>query len=167
MYLVREREVNSQSIIYKYILYRYVLCRYVFIYTYYIHIHIYNIYILLYIYICIYIYILLYIVIYTVLTSNAIDKAKFKTKLEVEYYSTGASDRSFYPLFNKTFDHLETLLTICRPKKALSAESLCRSLVPSPQSKCPKRTFMLPQKNHLSVSNMLSKPLKYFMENEN
>ena len=27
-----------------------------------------------------------------------------------------ASDRSFYPIFNKRFDHLETLLTICRPK---------------------------------------------------
>ena len=24
---------------------------------------------------------------------------------------------SFYPIFNKRFDHLETLLTICRPKK--------------------------------------------------
>ena len=26
--------------------------------------------------------------------------------------STGASDRSFYPIFNKRFDHLETLLII-------------------------------------------------------
>ena len=70
--------------------------------------------------------------------------------------STGASDRSFYPIFNKKFDHLETLLTIHRPKKVLSAGSLCRPLVPSPQSKCPKRTFILPQKYHASVSNMLS-----------
>ena len=77
--------------------------------------------------------------------------------------STGASGRSFYPIFNKRFDHLETLLTICRPKKVLSAGSLCGPLVPSPQSKCPKRTFMLPQKYHVSVSNMLSKPLKCFM----
>ena len=113
----------------------------------------------------IYIYIYIYII-YTAPTSNTIDKAKLKTKWEVEYYSRGASDRSFYPIFNKTFDHLETLLTICRPKKVLSAGSLCGSLVPSPQSKCPKRTFMLPQKNHVSVSNMLSKPLKCFMENE-
>ena len=64
---------------------------------------------------------------------------------KVSDHSTGPSDRSFYSIFNKTFDHLETLLTICRPKKALSAGSLCRSLVPSSQSKCPKRTFMLPQ----------------------
>ena len=80
---------------------------------------------------------------------------------------TGASDRSFYPIFNKKFDHLETLLIIHIPKKDFSAVSLCRPLVPSPQSKCPKRTFMLPQKYHVSASNMLSKPLKCFMENEN
>ena len=49
--------------------------------------------------------------------------------------TTGASDRSFYPIFNKTFDHLETLLTIHRPKEVWSAGSLCRSLVASPQSK--------------------------------
>ena len=30
-----------------------------------------------------------------------------------------ASARSFYPIFNKRIDHLETLLTICRPKKVL------------------------------------------------
>ena len=82
-------------------------------------------------------------------------------------FSTGASDRSFYPIFNKRFDHLEKLITICRPKKVLSTGSVCRSLVPSPQSKCPKRTFMLSQKYHASVSNMLLKPLKCFMENEN
>ena len=87
--------------------------------------------------------------------------------LDKIFYSTGASDRSSYPIFNKRFDHLETLLTIHRPKKVLSAGSLCGPLVPSPQSKCPKRTFMLPQKYHVSVSNMLSKPLKCFMENEN
>ena len=33
-------------------------------------------------------------------------------------YSTEASDRRFYPNFNKTFDHLETLLAIHRPKKS-------------------------------------------------
>ena len=99
--------------------------------------------------VCIYIYIyLIYIYIY------------------IYSISTGASDRSFYSIFNKRFDHLETMLTICRPKKFLSAGSLCRCLLPSPQSKCPKWTFMLPQKYHVSVSNMLSKPLKYFMENE-
>ena len=68
------------------------------------------------------------------------------------YNSTGVSDRSFYPIFNKRFDHLETLLT----QKVLSAGSLCGLLVPSPQSKCPKRTFMLLQKYYASVSNMLS-----------
>ena len=52
-------------------------------------------------------------------------------------YSTEASDRSFYPIFNKMFDHLETMLTICRPKTVLPAGSLCGPLVPSPQSKCP------------------------------
>ena len=82
-------------------------------------------------------------------------------------YSTGASYRSFYPIFNKTFYHLETLLTICRPKKVLSAGSLCGPLVPIPEFECPKRTFMLPQKYHVSISNMLSKLLKYFMEKEN
>ena len=70
--------------------------------------------------------------------------------------STGASDRSFYPIFNKRFDHLEILLTIQRPKKVLLAGSLRGSLVPSPQSKCPKMIFMLPEKYHAQVSNLLS-----------
>ena len=70
--------------------------------------------------------------------------------------SSGVSDRSFYPIFNKKFDNLETLLTIHRSKNVLSAGSLCGRLVPSPQSKCPKRTFILPQKYHVSASNMLS-----------
>ena len=82
-------------------------------------------------------------------------------------YSTGASDKSFYPIFNKKFDHLEALLTTHRPKKVLSAESLCVSLVPRPQSKCPKRTFILLEKYLTSVSNMLSQALKCFIENEN
>ena len=82
-------------------------------------------------------------------------------------YSTGARYRSFYPIFNKTFYHLETLLTICRPKKVLSAGSLCGPLVPIPEFECPKRTLMLPQKYHVSVSNMLSKLLKYFMKKKN
>ena len=72
----------------------------------------------------------------------------------------------FYPIFNKKFDHLETLLKICRPKKGLSAGSPCWPLVSSPQSKCPKRTFMLAQKYHVSISYMLSKPLKCFMESD-
>ena len=70
--------------------------------------------------------------------------------------STGASDRSFYPIFNKRLDHLETLLTIQRPKKVLLAGSLRGPLVPSPQSKCPKMIFMLSQKYHAQVSNLLS-----------
>ena len=32
------------------------------------------------------------------------------------FYGTEASDRSFYSIFNKRFDHLEALLTIHRPK---------------------------------------------------
>ena len=78
-----------------------------------------------------------------------------------------SQQQKFLPQFSKRLDHLETLVTICRPKTYLSAGSLCRPLVPNPQSKCPKRTFMLPQKYHVSVSNMLSKPLKCFMESEN
>ena len=35
--------------------------------------------------------------------------------------SAGASNRSFCSIFIKRFDHSETLLTKCRPKKALSA----------------------------------------------
>ena len=66
------------------------------------------------------------------------------------HHSTGARDRSFYPIFNKRFHHIETLLTIRRPKKVLSGGSLCRPLVPSSQSKCPKRSFILPQKYHAS-----------------
>ena len=49
-----------------------------------------------------------------------------------QHNSTGASDRSFYPIFDKSFDHLETLLTIRRPKKGLPAGSLRGSLVPIP-----------------------------------
>ena len=89
------------------------------------------------------------------------------THREKMYFTNSTGDRSFYPTFNKRLDHLETLLTIHRPQNKLSPGSLCGTLVPSPQSKCPKRTFMLPQKYHVSVSNMLSKPLKCFMENEN
>ena len=91
-----------------------------------------------------------------VLVFPAIPAKLLSKSVWVFSYSTGASDRSFYPIFNKSFDHLEALLTIHWPKKVLSAESLCGLLVPSPQSKCPKRTFMLPQKYHASVSNMLS-----------
>ena len=75
---------------------------------------------------------------------------------DTKYISTGASDRSFYPIFNKTFDHLETLLTIQTPKNVLSTGSPYENLVPSPPSKCPKRTFILPQKYHALVSHMLS-----------
>ena len=83
------------------------------------------------------------------------------------FNSTEASDRSFYPTFNIRLGQSETLLTIHRPKKVLLTGLLCRPLVPSPQSKCPKRTFILPQNYHTSVSNMLSCPLKYFIENKN
>ena len=62
------------------------------------------------------------------------------------HYSTRASNRSIYPIFDERFDHLETLLAICRIKNVLSAGSLCRPLVASPQSKCPKMAFMLPPK---------------------
>ena len=61
-------------------------------------------------------------------------------------YGTGASDRSFYPIFNKRYDHLETLLTIHRPKKALPAGSLCGPLVPSPLPKCLKKDIHITPK---------------------
>ena len=43
----------------------------------------------------------------------------FKTSLTLKNcsYSTGASDRSFYPFFTKRFDNLETLLTIPKLEK--------------------------------------------------
>ena len=69
--------------------------------------------------------------------------------------SSGAINGSICLIFNKRFDHLETLLTIHRPEKVLLAGLLCGSLLPSPQSKCLKRVFMLPQKYHASDSNML------------
>ena len=58
-------------------------------------------------------------------------------KSKLDYFGNlnstgGASNRSFYPIFNKSFDHLETLLTIRRPKKGLPAGSLRGSLVPIP-----------------------------------
>ena len=87
-----------------------------------------------------------------------------QTKHLLLYYSTEANSRSFHLIFNKRFDHLETLLTINRPKKELLAGSLRQSFVPNPLSKCPKRTFILQQKYHTSVSHMLSQPLKYFIE---
>ena len=83
------------------------------------------------------------------------DKQKLDKSLS-ETTSTGANDRGFYLIFNKRFDHLERLLTIRRPKKAVSAGSLYGPFVPSPQSKCSKRTFILPQKYHALVSNMVS-----------
>ena len=45
--------------------------------------------------------------------------------------STRASNRSFYIIFNKRFDHLKHLLTKHRTKKVLSAGSLCGSLIPN------------------------------------
>ena len=47
------------------------------------------------------------------------------------YYSTGANSRSFHLIFNKRFDHLETFLTINRPKKELLAGSLRQSFAES------------------------------------
>ena len=72
----------------------------------------------------------------------------------------------FNPVLTKGLSTEKHCSQYADPKKVLSAESLCRPLVPSPQPKCPKRTFMLPQKYHASVSNMLSKPLKCFIECE-
>ena len=49
--------------------------------------------------------------------------------------STGANDRSFYFIFNKRFDHLETLLTIHRPKNVfLTGAFPAHSLIQMPQN---------------------------------
>ena len=57
--------------------------------------------------------------------------------------TTRASNWSFYPFFNKRFDHLETLLAIHTPKKVLSARSLCGSLAPVPYA--PKGPLYYPK----------------------
>ena len=57
--------------------------------------------------------------------------------------------------FLTIFDNLETLLTICRPQKVLSAGPLCGPLVPIPQSKCSKRTFMLPPNSSFSFKYVI------------
>ena len=67
------------------------------------------------------------------------------------FNNTGASDRSFYPIYNKRFDHLETLLTIHRPKKVLSAGSLFGPLVPSPSLNAPKRPLYYPKSVMLQI----------------
>ena len=67
------------------------------------------------------------------------------------FNSTGASERSFYPIYNKRFDHLETLQTIHRPKKVLSAESLCGPLVPSPSLNAPKGPLYYPKSIMLQI----------------
>ena len=69
-----------------------------------------------------------------------------------KYIKNGCRDGSFYPISSKRFDHLETLLTVRRPKKVSSAVSMCRPLVLSPQSKCTKKTLILLQKYHFSVT---------------
>ena len=82
-------------------------------------------------------------------------QCNFKKLLYLQSYSTGANNKSFYSIFKKGFDHLETLLTIKRPEKVLSAGSLCWSLVSSHQSKCPKSIMLqipICYHSHLNVS---------------
>ena len=59
--------------------------------------------------------------------------------------STGASDRSFYLIFHKRFDQLETLLTIHRSKKVLAAGSLPGPLVLVPSLNTPKGPSSYPK----------------------
>ena len=76
--------------------------------------------------------------------------------------STGASDKCFYSTFIKSFDHLETLLTIHRPKIFLSVGSLCGPLVPVLNLNAPKGPSYYPKSimlqfqicyhSHLNVS---------------
>ena len=54
-----------------------------------------------------------------------LEKSYTQCSAETTPFSTRASDRSFYPIFNKSFEHLETLLTIRRSKNVLSAGSQC------------------------------------------
>ena len=59
---------------------------------------------------------------------------------EIRLISKFATYRSqrFYSIFNKRFDHLETLLTICRTKKVLPAGSVCGPIVSIPSLNAPK-----------------------------
>ena len=70
----------------------------------------------------------------------------------VLYISTRASGRGFYPIFNKTFDHLETLMTIHRPKNVLSAGSLYAPRGPSYYPKSVMLQFQICCHSHLNVS---------------
>ena len=53
----------------------------------------------------------------------------------------------FHPIFNKSFDHVETLLTTHIPENVLSAGSPCRALVPTPQSKRSKKDLHITPKS--------------------
>ena len=81
-------------------------------------------------------------------------------------HSTGACDRRFYPIFNKRFCKLETLLTMQGSAKVLSDGLPWAPLVPSLQSRSLKGTFILPQKYHASISNIFSQPLVSFIQIE-
>ena len=78
--------------------------------------------------------------------------ASWRSLKSIKLNSTGPSNRSFYLIFNKRFYHLEILLTIRRPKNVLSAGLLCGPLVvPSPQSKCSRRSFIYSKSTMLQV----------------
>ena len=78
-------------------------------------------------------------------------KYAFQSEYTCRFTSTGASDRSFYLIFNRKVESLRNIADNTQTKKVLSAGSLCRILVPSPQSKCPQKTFIIPQKYHDSI----------------
>ena len=82
-------------------------------------------------------------------------KNVFDETNDVLLNSTRASDRSFYSIFNKRIYHSETMLAIWRPKKVLSPGSLCWPLVPSPQSKCLKRTLCYPKVSRFSFKYVI------------
>ena len=62
----------------------------------------------------------------------------FYSKIEKIHYSTGASDRCFCPIFNKSSDHLETLLTIHKPKKFCQLGHCAGLQCPVPNLNAPK-----------------------------
>ena len=83
-------------------------------------------------------------------------KYHWDNSMKKSYTQSRTQLQKFLPRFNKRFGHVEKLLTMHKPKNVLSAGSLSGPLVPSPQSKCPQKTFILPQTHHASGSNMLS-----------
>ena len=88
------------------------------------------------------------------------------TKYSILIYQSKYSIQFLSHIWQKVWPLRNTAANI-QTQKCFVSWITVWALEPSLQSKCPERTFMLPQNYHVSVSNMLLKPLKCFMENEN